>query len=632
MGKLKKTGRIANKISKSIPVEDSEGNKHILKATVISISKGGSNSIAEDNFEQLILSNKLVSPPLSQTELSVLAEVSSELGQVIDSLSVGIDGFGSRLIRRKKLPVIIDPSSDDAKELAEDKVLAAEAVEEKSFLDAMMMFPNPDEDFTELKKNTRQELEATGNAYWELIPTPVAGSNKLFRYSCINRLSPSTMFFTKPDKKMTRMKLHYVDARLNLRSKTFMKRFRRLVQVIGTKSVYFKQFGDPRVIDKRDGSVIAPSIEFWSNDLKLQNEFPKKYWANEVYHHKIPTPRRTPYGLPRYTGNIIAIKGSRGADETNILTQQNNHMPSMAIVVAGGMLTEGSVQRIQEFVDTQIKGNANYSKFLILEGESTHDSLSGAASMKVEVKPLSDNQHKDQLWQDYDKNNASKIRRNFRTPPIMVGHIDDLTRANAQESERFAEKWVYNPARESMDKAINKILMQQGFKHWVFKSNSPNVTNDEDLVAILTGGEKTGGITPRIARMLLEDILNRELPAIKEDNPDFDPDVPFSLSIAKLAMGAKAASANQSGTFSTQGQNQRPRNPVGRPSNEDSQKHMELVDELFDNLDGSKILERLTKNPQESLEALQFLRDSIEDSMDLSAFGEVKRGYFDHEH
>lgn len=626
MAKLKKQGQMQNsgtiKSTKSIPVEDKDGNQHILKATVISVPtrKNVSNAIQEDDLEQIVLSNKIVKPPLSQHELSVLQEVSSELGQVLESLSVGIDGFGSRWVRRKPDKEV--KISDD-----QQKILDAEALEEKAWLDSIMAFPNPDEDFSELKKKTRVQLEATGNAYWELVPMRVGDPKKRIRYSCINRLDPATMLISKPDRKITRVKFRYVDGRCQTRERIFNKRMRLFLQRVGTKSVWFKEFGDPRVIHKKTGEVCAPNEAAWEHSKKLQKKCPKKMWANEVFHHEIFTPRRTPYGMPRHTGNIIAIKGSRGADETNILTQQNNHVPSMAITVAGGQLTEGSIQRIREFVDTQIKGNMNYSKFLILEGESTHDSLSGAGNLKIEIKPLSQNQHQDQLWQSYDENNASKIRRSHRTPPIMVGKTEDLNRNNAQESERLSEKWVYNPARESMDKAINRIFMQQGFKHWNFKSNSPNVTNDQDLVKILTGAEKTGGLTPRISRMLLEDILNRELPPVKEGDPDFDPDVPFSLSIARLSMRPQASAANAAGTFSPQGQNARPRGEDNRSKVLDK-----LIMEVFTDDDGENILNNFIKSPEGKFEIMQELRDRIEDTLDLDSFGEVKRDYFDHEH
>ncbi len=626
--KLKKTGQ-TRKTSKSFPVEDVNGNKHILKATIVTVRKDSSAAIVEDQFADTHFQEKIIRPPLNQAELSVLSEFSSELEQVTDAMEIGIHGFGGRLIlsANKK----------------QEKKFKGEIAEEKNWLDALIHYPNPDQTWKQLTKATRGDLEKTGNAWWELVPSSV----KENRYSCINKLDAGTVFLTKVDKRFDRKKLKYIDDNLNVRSKTFTVKFRRILQALGNKRVWFKQFGDPRVIDRRTGEVIAQSKKGFEELPEIkQKKHPKKVWANEVYHYRKETSRRTPYGMPSYTGNIIAVKGSRSADETNIITQQNNHVPSMVITVAGGQLTGGSVERIQEFVDTQIKGDSNYSKFLIIEGESSHDSLSSTGSLKVDVKPLNEAQISDELWQSYDKNNASKIRRSFRLPPILVGETTGLNRATAQASERMAEKWVFNPEREDFDDCINQIIMQQEFRFWKWKTNSPNVTNDEDLVKILASAEKTGGLTPRISRMLLEDILNKKLPPVEEKNPDFDPDIPFSLSLA--AMTTRAANANAAGTFSPQGQipnppkpNGRPRNPtrqpgnppdVPTPNNAMQQTPIRLVDDLFDGIDPHKMLNNLLGQPDDTVETLAVVRNQLEDSLDIEAFGRTRGDYFDHEH
>lgn len=699
-----------SKVTRSIPVEDTKGNKSILKATVITVSpnavaKNQSNAI-EDTIETIGISDKIIRPPLTQAELALLQEYSSELGQIIDSMTIGIEGFGGRLIQRKC-----------EKDHAEKNQAAI--VEEKNWLTSFFELPNANGSFVTLRKETREDLESTGNAYWELVPSPV----KKDRYSAVNKLDAPTMWITKSDKKFTPMRMNYVGPDMNVQAKTFMVRFRRYVQIVGNKRVWFKQFGDPRPILKTTGEVAPEGTN-------------KKLLANEVFHHKIYTPRRTPYGMPRFTGNIIAIKGSRSADETNILTQQNNHVPSMAIMVSGGMLTDGSVQRIREFVDTQIKASSNYSKFLILEGESQHDGLSSSSSMKIEIKPLADAQHKDQLWQEYDNNNAKKLRRSFRLPPILVGSSENYDRATASVSEALAEKYVFNPEREFMDEVINRILLQQGFKYWKFKSNSPNVTDDEDLTKIITGGEKTGAVTPRIARMMLEDILNRELPEFKDKDDEgyFDPDVPFSLTLAKQMVGVGLA--NQNGTFANQGQNPTPdagpsKNPAdnvqpgadgqpAQPSQSDQAANAQTaetktialngaqitslvqiitdvanqqlpyesavqtiilgfgltrdqaesilnptkgftpapqdnpgfpprapaqasaptgknkrqqpgtVDELFDKLDPSQMINKLFENPEKTIARLNSIRQKLEDDLDKEAFGKPRKDYFRH--
>jgi PBSX family phage portal protein len=575
--------------SKKFNVEDVHGNKHILKATIVTVKKQqASNALDENTLLPSAFTENVVKPPLSQYELSILQEYSSDLGTDIETLAVGIDGFGGRCIKREMTE-------------AQEKKNKEKISEEKQWLDSLFMIPNIKESFTKLRKNTRHDLEQVGNAYWELLKDTVSGN----RYTSINKLDVDITYLTKADKKFTKATVKYIDENLKQRTKQFMVKFRRVVQISGTKRVYFKEFNDPRIIDKRNGEVIAESIEEFRKLPKEKREKKgRKYWANEVYHFRIDTPRRTPYGMPRYTGNIINIRGSRGAEETNILTQQNNHVPSMAITVSGGMLTEGSIERIQEFVDTQIKGDSNYSKFLIIEGEGSHDALSGVSNVKFEVQPLSEAQHSDQLWQAYEQNNTAKLRKSWRMPALMTGETENLSREIAQESERMAEKYVFNPEREEFDVCINRIIMQQGFRFWTYKSNSPNVTNDQDLVRILSSGEKTGGVTPRIARMLLEDILNRDLPPIKEDDPDFDPDTPFSLSLAKLMHGA--GTANQEGTLSSQGQT--PKEPPGESNNK-----LDPVQKLFDDVDPDKIIKDLSGDPDNAISKLITIRDALED-------------------
>jgi len=576
--------------SKKLSVEDERGNKHILKATVISVSpkdirKSRSASIEDDDLDMLGLQGRVIEPPLSLVELSVLHEFSTELRQTTDAVAVGIDGFGGRLFQRKM--------SDEEKEKYKTEIQ-----EERDFLDNLIDYPNPIESFVKLRKETTREKELTGNAYWELVPS--FGNTR--RYSCINRVNSATIRITKTDRTLTRMGLNFVKKDFTIGTKYFQKRFRRFVQIINRKKVYFKEFGDPRVIDRRTGDVA---------DEKLD----RRFWATELFHHKIDSRRRTPYGMPRFTGNIISIKGSRQADETNIITLMNNNIPSFAVLANGGMLTQGSVDRIREFVDTQIKGSSNYSKWLILEGESSHDSLSSPSSVKMEIVPLARNQHQDMLWQSYDDNNAKKLRRNFRIAPILVGASENYDRATAQVSEGLTEKYVFNPEREEIDRDINKILFAQGIRFWTYKSNTPNVTNDEDLVRILTGAERSGALTPRISRMLLEDILNRELPDFEDVPTDFNPDVPFSFTLAKLMQSA--GNANQNGTFASQGQTPKP------PANSNEQTKYEEIGDL---LDPNMAIDKMLEKPEDYIKALTQIRDSLKENLDTEAFGEVQNG------
>jgi PBSX family phage portal protein len=562
--------------TQKISVEDTKGNALILKATVVGISnkveKTESYSLVDDELEVSGLSPQIIPPPLSQEELACLAEFSTELGQTIEAMSIGIDGFGGRLFQKKM-----------SKELETQHKQTID--EEHLFLSNLFEYPNPDDSFAELRRNTRSVREQTGNAYWELVAHPMFEN----RFSCVNLLD--SMRITRADRSFTKMWLNFVKPDFTMGQKFFMKRFRRFVQIVGGKKVFFKEFCDPRIIDRRTGEVA---------DEKL----PKELRANEVYHFKIKPCRQTPYGMPRFTGNIISVRGSRQADETNLITLMNNNIPSFAILANGAMLTQGSIERIREFVQSQMAGSSNFSKWLILEGESTHDGLSSPGNAKIEIVPLTKAQHSDMLFQNYDENNAKKLRRNFRIAPILVGASENYDRATAQVSERLTEKYVFNPEREAEDRIINKILLRQGIRFWNFKSNSPNVTNDEDLVHILTGAERSGALTPRISRLLLEDILNRELPGFENMPADFNPDVPFSYTLAKLMHSV--GSSNQNGTFAPQGQMPKSSDILGLNSET-------LFTEIF-------------KNPNQYLQSLLELRGHLKLGLEKEAFGEAAGG------
>jgi capsid portal protein len=134
------------------------------------------------------------------------------------------------------------------------------------------------------------------------------------------------------------------------------------------------------------------------------------------------------------------------------------------------------------------------------------------------------------LFQNYSANNQDKVRRSFRLPPIFVGRSDDYTRATAHSSRQLADEQIFAPERDGFDARMNRdVFPDLGIVHHRYKSNSPNTTDNTELVKILAGSEKTGGMTPRIAKGIMEDILSITLPPFKEG---YDPDLPFSLTMA----------------------------------------------------------------------------------------------------
>lgn len=476
---------------------------------------GASTAVPQDPFHSLSVKGTVIEPPFDMLTLAMLPEHSTEMEQCIEAMEINIEGFGHRMVPRVK--------AKDGEELPDD--LAKKVHKEKVKLINFFQYATR-ESFTMFRRKLRKDLEGVGNAYFEVIRDSAgqiqsfvhlpAYQMRLGRLESDQQLCERKILELQMDGsvKVSTIK-EWVRRRVYVQSKSV--HLRNLSTVGGHKMRWFKEFGDQRIFDNRNGNLAKSNLEL-------------KHRANEVVHLKLYS-ARTPYGLPRYIGNMLSIFGDRAAEEINYMTFSNNNIPSMVVMVSNGQLTEGSIQRIESFVESQIQGSDNYSKFLLLEAEGLMEGEESGAHSKVEIKPLTQNQHKDALFQNYSDNNQDKIRRVWRLPPIFVGRTDDYTRSTAESSRVLADEQIFAPERDEWDELMNRIIFpEMGIIYHKYKTNTPNTTDNTQLVKILGGAEKTGGMTPRIARVMLEDILSVELPDFPKD---FPADIPFSLTMAE---------------------------------------------------------------------------------------------------
>jgi PBSX family phage portal protein len=441
-------------------------------------------------------------------------------------MSINIEGFGHRYV-----PRYTESAPASVKE---------QARLERVRLENFFAYVSMEDSFTTTRRKLRTDLESTGNGYLEVIRNAagdIQGLHHLPAYQMrLGRLDELPIKVEVPILQLA------PDGGVEVKRITTWQRYRRYVQSNVTHSAgltyvggyqlrWFKQYGDPRVFDLETGEAVEGA-----EAAKL----PEAKRANEVVHFRIYSPR-TPYGLPRYVGNLLSILGDRKSEEINFATFTNQNIPSMMLLVSNGQLTQGTIDRIKSFVESQIQGQDNWSKFLIIEAEGAEEGEDGG-QVKIDAKPLVDAQHDDALFQNYSRNNQDKVRRAFRLPPILVGKSEDYTRATAETSRKLADEQIFAPERDNFDDWINRRLFaEMEILYHKFRSNSPNTTDNAELVKILGGAEKTGGMTPRIARMMLADILGQELP---EFPAEFDEkaDTPFSLLMAEAVKNKADAS------------------------------------------------------------------------------------------
>lgn len=490
-----------------------------VRAYTIDVNKqqeskpGKSQKMEEDPVQRLCTDGRLIIPPFDLLVLSTLAEHNTEMHQCIEAMEVNIESFGHRFTPRVK--------TKPGEQLKGE--VEAEIKKEKTFLKNFFRHVTR-ESFVNFRRKLRKDLELTGNCYFEVV------RDSRGKIQSFTHLPSYQMRLGILEEKMQKVQrsvlIENEDNTAQVEYITEWRRFRTYAQarsvqlrnvemVSGMKVRWFKEFGDERTYDNQTGKLSTKK-------LAIDKQ------ATEVIHIDMYS-ARSPYGLPRYIGNLLSIFGDRAAEEINFVTFENNNIPSMIIGVANGQLTDGSLERITEFAESNIQGK-NYSKFLLIEAEGDFEGEDGN-QVKLIIQPLTKEQHDDALFQNYSKSNQDKVRRAWRLPPIIVGRTDDYSRSTSDNSRQIADEQIFAPERDEFDSMINEMIFpDMGIVHHEFRSNSPNTTDNQQLVSILAGAEKTGGMTPRIARALLEEILGRELPDFPEG---FEADQPFSLLMAQ---------------------------------------------------------------------------------------------------
>jgi PBSX family phage portal protein len=454
-----------------------------------------------------------IETPIDMEFLATVEEYSTILQQCVEAYEVNIEGFGYMLRPVLSLDQL---EANDPKRSAMSK--------ERARVDNFLKGSTGDDTLTAFRRKRRHDLESTGNSFTELVRHPFTKLPDKFvhvpSYQCrLGKLDDEFTEYTQ------HRQVEVEPGVFKVEKVRDVKRFRRFLQLqyglaSGPDVVWFKEYGDPRVIDCRTGDVVKPEDEA---------KFPEKYRASEMFHQRIYS-SRTPYGLPRYKGCLITLLGDREAEEVNYTTLKNNNIPSMIVAVSNGQVSQETVDRIKSFTKEQIQGSKNLSRFLILEAEGVFEGTD-PGNMRLDVKPLAPYQMKDQLFQEYGKGNREKIRQCFRLPPIFIGVSEDYTRATAEASRRLADEQIFRPERDEVDAFFNRVLLEFDMSYHVFKSNGPNITDDEDLLKLLIAAEKAGGMDPRTAREIVDDILGR---SSREGWPDgIDPDIPFSKQMAE---------------------------------------------------------------------------------------------------
>lgn len=427
-----------------------------------------------------------ISPPSDLRGLRNLVKHSTILPQCIRAYKNNIAGFGIGI-----------RYIEDAEETPE---MAAEFSRAQEIIELL----NIEQDTKEVFEDIIEARETYGIAYLEVIRN-VAGEVVQIEFV---KETP-TILKTRPlDPYISTVYYHHGQQTER------KKRYCKYRQDIGGKTVFFKEFGDPRIMDRRDGEYLK---EGESLDLE--------YHANEIMEFAIGT---EPYGEVRWIGQILGVDGSRRAETLNNNYFTNGRHTPLMIMIEGGTLTDESFEKLQQYIN-DIKGEAGQHAFLLLETEASdgRTDFDQQEKPKITVKDLASVLQKDELFQGYLDNNRRKVQSAFQLPDLYVAYTTDFNRATAQTAQEVTEEQVFQPERRSLAWAINnRLLNGYQFQHVEAYFLEPDITNPDDLYKLLTVANNAGGVTPNFAKRIIYEAFGEQA----EDYPEEWGDTPLSYS------------------------------------------------------------------------------------------------------
>lgn len=425
----------------------------------------------------------IIRPPINPNSQVRIIQNNAYLTQCIDAMVTNIHGFGYRLEFNGK----------------EDTETSKEAITEAQWLEELFDAPNTYMPFQELRERLAWDYYVFGNAYLE-----VTRDNK-GRIATMHHLPATTMRITQvdPTKVPVNETLMRAGKEVTIPSN---KTFRKYVQLDDLNhKVWFKEFGDPRLVDPATGKE--------NTSLAAANS------ATEVI-HIAKYNGQSVYGIPSWQAQMPSIIGSREAELTNLDFFENNAVPALALLVSGGYLTEEAFDALKNNFES-VKGRGSTNKVLIIEarGAVEDSSATGAVPVPtVQLKPLYAERQNDALFQEYEKNAAGKIRSVFRLPNVFVGSGDEQTTyASAKVSLEVAENQIFVPERVKFDDIINKkILSTWKPKYWRFRSNPAALVTSDDLLKAIETFNDVGAMTPNVAIGILNEKLNLDIPRVDQ--------------------------------------------------------------------------------------------------------------------
>lgn len=339
----------------------------------------------------------------------------------------------------------------------------------------------------------------SGNAYIECLEDREI-HEPLFLYTC----PPTYMRVTQLDNDP---QLTWIMLPRNgqLRLVPVYRRFRRFARWLPTKQIeWFKELGDPRVINKTTGKYITDNRGNYLLEKDLKPEDYGGERGNSIWWFR-DTIGGMVYGVPRWVSAMADIRGLYLSRWVNFDTLDHGGIPPWLLLVYG-KLAPGTRKYLKEVIKKWRDPKA-FSDPGVLEIEPNLLSFnsSGGAKAGAEFVSMRDMRNEDGMFNNYCKTARQNIGAVMRLPGILYGeHLG--TGDSGWAAIETTETSVFAPLRAANDEKYNVELLQQqmGVFRWKIKTKNPPLNGESFYKALGMAGRTGGPSLNQLTRMCNE--------------------------------------------------------------------------------------------------------------------------------
>lgn len=378
----------------------------------------------------------------------------------------------------------VDPEQEDVKQ---------EKIKLRDFFGQV----NPEESWSSLMKQVIPDLFFNIGGFIEVIREPKKDEpDQLYYIPCTH------MRVTPLDQEPT---LVYTQMRRNgkLEQRAVFKRFRRFARVYDSGMIqWFKQYGDPRVVDRTSGEYVRDSQ---GNYVREPSQYFNK--ATEIWWLRDSVAGDT-YGTPIWISAMNDVLGRYEAQWVNHDTLESGGFPPWLLMVFG-KLSKGTREYLKAWIE-HLRDPSSYNEPGILEIEASKMSLNqaGGGKSSAQFVPMRDMRAEDGMFHKYQADTFKTTMLLHRFYSLVLG---------GAEWKKHEEQEVYKPMREWLDNKVTVDIIQNGFGiyNWKMRTRSASIADMEMYYKAVGMAGRTGGPTLAELRKMQNEVFGQNFPELE---------------------------------------------------------------------------------------------------------------------